>query len=146
MINSNYKIPLNLKSLMSENSSMARCSMGESIAQHLMLLITTKKKENRFDPSYGNAVWDIEFENAITTVKWENIFVESMKKQIKKYEPRIYAPKIKVHIVEVEHTYETKNLTEIKKKAQITIRAKLTETDENFNFSTELFLSPMSID
>lgn len=146
MINRYYKIPLNLKRLMSDNSSIQTCSMVESIAQHLMLLITTKKKENRFDFDYGNAVWDIEFENSITAIKWEAIFVASMKNQIRKYEPRIYAPRIDVHIVHVEHTYETKRFSEIKKKAKIAIYAKLTETDENFNFSTELFLSPMSID
>jgi len=109
-------------------------------------LITTKKKENRYDADYGNAVWDIEFENAITGVKWEAVFVESMRRQIKKYEPRIYAPKIEVSIIHVEHTYDTRKFSEIKKKAKISIRAKLRETDENFNFSTELFLSPMSID
>jgi predicted component of type VI protein secretion system len=146
MINKNYKMPFDPERLMSEESSVEMCSMAESIAHNLMLLITTKKRENRFDFDYGNAVWNIEFENGVTTVEWEALFIESMKEQIEKYEPRIYAPKIDVHIEYVEHSYETKKYSEIKKKAKIAINAKLTETGESFSFSTELFLSPMSID
>lgn len=139
-------MPFDPERLMSEESSVEMCSMAESIAHNLMLLITTKKRENRFDFDYGNAVWNIEFENGVTTVEWEALFIESMKEQIEKYEPRIYAPKIDVHIEYVEHSYETKKYSEIKKKAKIAINAKLTETGESFSFSTELFLSPMSID
>lgn len=146
MINKNYRMPFNPEKLIEENGTMEMCSLAESIAQHLMLLITTKKKENRYDFNYGNDVWDFEFENAVTTVEWESIFVESMKNQIAKYEPRIIAPKIDVNVLYVEHTYDTKSYSEIKKKAKIAINAKLTETGENFSFSTELFLSPMSID
>lgn len=146
MIRKNYKMPFNPESLMLEAGTIEMCSIAESIAQNLMLLITTKKKENRFDFNYGNAVWDIEFESAITTVEWETIFIESMEEQIAQYEHRIYAPKIQVHIEYVEHSYETRKYAEIKKKAKIAIQARLTETGETFRFATELFLSPMSID
>jgi predicted component of type VI protein secretion system len=139
-------MPFDPEKLMSEDGAVEMCSMAESIAQHLMILITTKKRENRFDFDYGNAVWDIEFENAVSLVAWEAIFTESMRQQIERYEPRIYAPKISVHVEYVAHSHETKKHSEIKKKAKIGIHAKLTETGENFNFSTELFLSPMSID
>lgn len=145
-MNKNYKMPFDPESLMSDEGSMPMCSMPESIAHNLMLLITTKKNENRFDFDYGNEVWEIEFENAVSTVEWETIFVRSIKDQIGKYEPRIYAPRIQVHIEYVEHSYDTKKFSEIKKKAKIAINAKLTETGENYSFVTELFLSPMSID
>lgn len=146
MMNKNYKMPFNPEMLMQDGGSIDRCSMAESIAQNIMLLITTKKGENRFDFDYGNAVWDIEFENAVTTVEWEAIFIKSMQEQIERYEPRVFNAKIDVHIEYVEHSYETKKHAEIKKKAKIAINAKLTETNETFSFSTELFLSPMSID
>lgn len=146
MINKNYKTPFDPELLMSDDTAMEMCSLAESIAHNLMLLITTKRRENRFDFDYGNAVWDLEFENAVTTIEWEALFVTSMKDQIERYEPRIYAPKVDVLIAYVSHSYETKKYTEIKKKAKIAINAKLTETGERFSFSTELFLSPMSID
>jgi phage baseplate assembly protein W len=146
MNNNNYKIPVDPGRLTGENGAMQMCSVAESIAQHLMLLITTKKKENRHDLNYGNAVWDIEFDNAITAVEWETIFVESMKKQIAIYEPRIISPKISLHIEFIEYSYDTKRFSEMKKKAKIAINARLVETDELFSFTTELYLSPMSVD
>ncbi|MDR0794126.1 MAG: GPW/gp25 family protein [Chitinophagaceae bacterium] len=146
MNNKNYRMPFDPGSLIGENGTMPLCSVAESIAQHLMLLITTRKNENRYDLDYGNAVWDIEFDNAITAVEWEKIFVESMKKQIADYEPRITSPKISLHIDYVEYSYDTKKFCEIKKKVKIAINAKLVETDELFSFATELYLSPMSID
>ncbi|RQO29737.1 hypothetical protein DBR32_14215 [Taibaiella sp. KBW10] len=146
MNNLNYNMPFDPEELMSEGGNMKMCSEAESIAQNLMLLVTTKKRENRYDPDYGNAVWDIEFDNAITTVMWEHIFVESLKQQIQLYEPRIINPRIEAHIEYVEHSYDTRKFTEIKKRVKIGVNARIQESGEQFSFATELFLSPMSID
>lgn len=146
MNNMNYQMPFDPEELMSENGSIKTCTEAESIAQNLMLLITTKKRENRYDPDYGNDVWDIEFDNAVTTVMWENIFVESFRQQIQKYEPRLTQARVDAHIEFVEHSYESRKFTEIKKKAKIGVNARLVESGEQFRFVTELFLSPMSID
>lgn len=146
MENENYKIPFNPLSAMTSNESIGSCGLAESIAQNIMLLITTKKGENRYDENYGNDVWGVEFDNGISVVVWESIFVKSLKRQIINYEQRLVNPQVFAHISFVEHSYETKNLTEIKKKVKIIIKAKLESTGENFNFSTELFISPMSID
>ena len=56
------------------------------------------------------------------------------------------SPQIQVNIVYVEHSYRTIKINEIKKKAKIIINAKIVETGEHFSFSTEIFLSPMSVD
>ena len=146
MINKNYKMPFDPGKLIREGGFVELCGMPESIAQNIMLLITTKKRENRYDPDYGNAVWDLEFENGVTTVEWEKVFIESLKEQIAKYEPRIKNPKIEIHIEYVEHSYNTKRFTEMKKRAKIAVNAQLSDTGELFSFATELFLSPMSID
>ena len=141
-----YQMPFNPSSLFKDGGEMQVCSMAESIAQNIMLLITTKQGENRFDEEYGNAVWNIEFDNSATNVLWEETFIASLNLLISKYETRIISPVVKVHTSFVEHTYKTKKYTQIKKKASIVINAKLFETGENFSFSTEIFLSPMSID
>ena len=146
MDNSNYKLPFRPLNLMASNGQIETCDVFESIAQNIMLLITTKKGENRYDENYGNDVWDVEFDNGVSTVMWENIFIKSLIRQIQDYEPRLIQPNIKAHITYVEHDYETKGFTEVKKKVKIGINAKLESTDENYNFSTELYLSPMSID
>lgn len=140
------KFPFNPEHAMTEGLSLATCSLAESIAQHIMLLVLTRKGENRFNPDYGNAVWDLEFDNAVTAVEWERVFEESLLEQIAHYEPRISYPQIQVHIEYVEHHYGTKNFVEIRKKAKIGINAILTEIGERFTFSTHIYLSPMAVD
>ncbi|RNA63831.1 hypothetical protein D1631_11520 [Chryseobacterium nematophagum] len=142
----NYRMPFIPSALMSEGSSIDTCDIGESIAHNIMLLITTKKGENRSDENYGNDVWNLEFDNGVTSAAWESTFISSLKKQIQEYEPRIVQPEIDAHVQIVEHTYDTKEHTEIKKKVKIAINAKMESTGERFSFTTEIFLSPMSID
>lgn len=146
MESSNYILPFNPSALMRENGAIETCDIAESIAQNIMLLIITKKGENRYDDQYGNDVWNLEFDNGVSTAGWETIFINSLKRQIADYEPRLINPQVKAHIVFVEHNYDTRDFTEIKKKVKIAINAKLEATGEQYNFVTELFLSPMSID
>ncbi len=135
MENSNYKLPFRPLNLMASNGQVETCDVFESIAQNIMLLITTKKGENRYDE-----------DNGISTTIWETIFIKSLIRQINDYEPRLQNPKVQAHITYVEHSYETKGYTEVKKKVKIGINSRLESTGENFNFTTELYLSPMSID
>jgi phage baseplate assembly protein W len=144
--NVHYKIPFNPISLCKENGQIETCSLAESIAQNLMLLVLTKQGENRFDKQYGNAVWNTEFENTVTESEWEEIFQKSMHAAIAQHEKRIMHPAIKVRIVNVEKNSKLQNFTTIKKKAIIHITAQLTASGENYNFSTELFLSPMFVE
>ena len=146
MENENYKLPLTPLSMMMNGGHIDTCGVGESIAQNIMLLIITKKGENRYDEQYGNDVWNLEFDNGVTSAMWENIFVKSLQRQIDDYEPRLINSRVQADIKFVEHNYETKGFTEVKKKVKIVINAKLEATNEAFNFSTEIFLSPMSID
>jgi phage baseplate assembly protein W len=141
-----YKIPFNPMSLCKDNGQVETCDLAESIAQNLMLLIVTKQGENRFDNQYGNTVWNTEFENNITESEWQEIFQRSMLTAISQHEKRIMHPLIKVKIMNVEKNSKLQNVTIIKKKAIIHITARLTASGENYNFSTEIFLSPMFIE
>ncbi|KQR94400.1 hypothetical protein ASG01_00485 [Chryseobacterium sp. Leaf180] len=146
MESQNYRIPFNPSTLMTSNGQIETCDIAESIAQNIMLLIITKKGENRYDENYGNDVWSVEFDNGVTPAKWENLFVTSLQRQILEHEPRLTNAVVQAHINYVEHSYETRGFSEVKKKVKVGINAQLEATGERFNFSTELFLSPMSID
>ncbi|BAV05363.1 Gene 25-like lysozyme [Filimonas lacunae] len=141
----NYKLPFNPSTLFSATGFIESCSQEESIAQNLMLLITTKQGENRFDRFYGNAVWDIDFENAKSEGEWERIFRQSMEECILKYEPRLSNAEVKVRISYLEQS-NAKKATVIKKKASIHIQAILSDSREIYQFATEIFLSPLSVD
>lgn len=146
MNNAFLKLPFNPDFVMIEGETLPTCSLAESIAQHLMLLILTRKGENRFNPDYGNAVWDLEFDNAVTMVVWERVFAESLSDQITRYESRINQPEIRAQLEYVEHQYGKKDFVEVRKKAKISIQAIVTETGEHFTFSTTIYLSPMTVD
>ena len=146
MNKTNYRMPFSPDSLMVEGGSVETCDEAESIAHNIMLLITTKKGENRYDEGYGNEVWSLEFDNGVSSAMWETIFINSLRQQIRAYEPRIVDAKVDAHLEFVEHNYDTKEHTEIKKKVRIAVNAKLEASGERYSFVTEIFLSPMSID
>lgn len=139
-------MPFSPDNLMVEGGSVETCDEAESIAHNIMLLITTKKGENRYDEGYGNEVWSLEFDNGVSSAMWETIFINSLRQQIRAYEPRIVDAKVDAHLEFVEHNYDTKEHTEIKKKVRIAVNAKLEASGERYSFVTEIFLSPMSID
>ncbi len=140
-----YKIPFHCSDIIN-GKDLPVCTLGESIAQHIQLLITTKFGENGYDPKYGNAIWELEFERAINESKWTEEFRKSVLDAIVQYEPRLVKPYVEIHTELVEKTWPMKNYTEIKKKVTVLIKANLVDTGENFSFKTDLFLSPMSVD
>ncbi|WP_211660267.1 GPW/gp25 family protein [Pedobacter nototheniae] len=139
-----FKFPIYLGELL-EGRELTMCSLGESIAQHIQLLITTRFGENRYDYEYGNKIWELEFENNITTAEWEEKFRLHVINSIHQYEQRIENPIAQIFTEMVEKEWPMKKFTEVRKKVTILIKANLTESKEAFSFKTELFLSPMSV-
>ena len=138
-----YKVPINFERL-GEQSPLQSCSLGESISQNLFTLICTRKGEVPSDPEYGSNLWELEFQRIVDKVKWEDSVYSSLYDLIEKYEPRIYQVSIHVNLEEVEVNYHFREYPEVKSQANITITAKVKHTDENFRFSTELYISPMA--
>src|SRR5690606_3157088 len=113
---------------------------------HIQILITTKRGEHRFDPDYGNAVWELEFENALSDLQWEERFRRSLLEAILRYEPRITDAAVSIHVALVEREWPIQEYTEIKKRVVVIVNARLRLTGEKFGFRTELYLSPLSVD
>ena len=141
-----YKLPFDFGSIMDGNDAEQSYNLGENIAQHIQLLITTKFGENRYDPYYGNEIWNLEFENSLTDAQWEERFRLSVNHSVNTYEPRLVNADATIHSELVEKVWPIKDYTEVKKKVTIIIRATLRDSGEKFSFKTELFLSPMSVD
>lgn len=141
-----YKLPFDFGRVLEGKDVGLSSSIAENIAQHIQLLITTRQGENRFDATYGNAVWDLEFENSLSDMQWEEQFRTAVLQAVSRYELRIAAVRVTIHSELVEKEWPIKEYTEIKKRVVVIINALLVETGEQFGFKTELFLSPMSID
>lgn len=122
------------------------CNVFENIAQHLQLLLTTRFGENRYDDSYGNGIWETEFEKAMGNLQWEELFREAVITMVDSHEKRLRDNHVTIHAELVEKNWPLKDYTEVKKKVTVFIRSTLAGSGEKYSFKTELFLSPMSVD
>lgn len=86
----------------------------------------------------------MDFELIMSETIWKEKLRQSLLRSISKFENRIYDIDISVNITEINKFYPLRNVSEIKKKVDITIKGKLNKTGETYLFKTALFLSPLS--
>ena len=136
-----YRLPLDLEGIL-ERRQLPRCSVQESIAQHLYLILTTYFGESRYEPDFGCQVWEQDFE-AMTTMRWKDNVQRSVEQSIRDYEPRLSRPRVDVAVSD----FELKNVNQrIRKRLEVTVNAFLHRTDEPFAFQASLFVAPLSVD
>jgi phage baseplate assembly protein W len=123
---------------------MDTCSLGESISQLLFMIVSTRKGEMPGDPDFGCAIWDLQFEIVMDAMKWKYAVEQSILEGIQRYEKRLENPSVHVSLLDVEAAYPFRQHPEIKKQATIQVQARLKHSQENFNFSTKIFVSPLA--
>jgi len=141
-----YQIPIKFSALTTRNEDLANCGLPQSIAQNIYIIITSKFKEHRFDESYGCELWNMDFE-LITN---ENLWIEKIRKSIhisvSKYEKRLDGIEVTVKILQEEQVSRYNNTKAVKKKLEIRIEGKVTETGEPYFSEMNIYLSPLSLD
>lgn len=136
-----YQLPLDLESIL-ERRQLPRCSVQDSVAQHLYLLLTTYFGESRYEPAFGCQVWEQDFE-AMTTMRWKDRVQQSVEAAIRAFEPRLAQPRAQVAVMD----FELKGVSQrIRRRLEITVTAALYHTREPFTFQASLFVAPLSID
>src|SRR4051812_19271337 len=100
MADTYYSLPLDLASVV-ERQALPRCSLQESIAQHLYLMLTTHFGESRYEPAFGCQVWEQDFE-ALTTMRWKDTVQQSIEQAIRTYEPRLVRARAQVAVMDFE--------------------------------------------
>lgn len=138
-----YNKPFRLKNIL-ENKDLAEADLGKSISQNIELIIFTRYGEHRHNKKFGCEIWDLDFELIVSETIWEEKFRQSLLKSITDYEPRLYRVEVEIKMTEVEKVFSVRNVTEIKKKVDISIWGKMNITGEKYYFNTGLFLSPLS--
>lgn len=138
-----FNKPFRFNSIFS-GAGLQATDLGKSISNHIELIIFTRYGEHRYQDDFGCEIWDLDFELIVSESIWEEKFRKSLLKSITDYEFRIYDTAVEVHITEVENVYPLRNITEIKKKVDISVRARIKTTGEKYFFNTALFLSPLS--
>jgi len=140
------RLPVAFGNLM-RGRELERCqTVPDSISQHIHLLLTTRPGESRFDPEFGCAVWDLDFELIISEGTWKETFRVSVLDAILKFEKRLEDPRVEVALETVERVFGMRRQPEVRRKAIVVVHATMVETGEPFSFRTELYLSPLSVE
>jgi predicted component of type VI protein secretion system len=140
--NSFYTLPLRLDKIVNRKP-VSSCTLQESIAQNIYLLITTGFKELRFDHSYGCRIWEQDFE-IMANIKWKDTLSFSLEETIKTHEKRLKDIKVKIEIE--EYKFLNKENTRIKKKLNVKAEGFTVKTNEKFEFMEQIFIAPFSLE
>lgn len=140
-----YRLPLQLSGIM-EGKDAPTCDLGASISKNIELIIMTRFGEHRSDPTFGCEIWDLDFELIVSQGLWEKKLSGSLLQSITTHEHRLTDVDINVMLTEIEKINAVLKFPEIKKKVEIRLKAVVKKTGEPYNFTANLFLSPLSID
>jgi len=140
-----YKIPLQLGAAI-KGSELPTCNLSQSIAKNLELIILTRFGEHRSDPGFGCEIWDLDFELIVSASLWEEKLRKSLITSVVNHESRLSDVQIAVAVTDIEKFSVFKQFTEIKKRVDIGVTGIIHKTGEAFSFSTNMFLSPLSLD
>ncbi len=140
----NLKFPVDFSNLVN-GKGVEFCSEEKSIAQNIMLIITSRYGEVSGRDDYGSAIWELEFNQLVRISTWEEEVQESLLEAISNNEKRLRDIKVKVILSEIDDTFFLSNKnTHIRRKSSITVTGIIVENDKHFNFNTLLYISPLA--
>ena len=145
ILNKSYKFPVSMRALINKKQ-LDSCDQKRSIAQNLHLILTTKYGEYKLDRNFGCALWDLEFENLNINPAFRDTLSSFIKECIEQYEPRLTRVNIALDF-KVEELPPREGRFErrrIKRKFEVKITGDLKLTNERFEFTHKLYLSPFS--
>ena len=137
-----YSLPLSLETIL-QRKKHPRCTLAESIYQHLYLLLVTHFGESRYDRFYGGELWDSDF-SLMSQLKWKDLIKESFEHSVRTYESRLTQIKVRVEVEEFDQMTKTNRY--VRKRVGLGVDAVITQTNESFSFFERIFISPMSMD
>ncbi len=137
------KLPLDFSNFI-KGTKVQRCSKEESIAQNIMMIITSRYGEVVGRDDFGSDIWELEFSQLVKINEWEEQVRISLEASINKYEERLKDVNIDVVLSEVDDDFSNKKNVHIRRKAQITVKGIMKDNNIPFNFATILYISPLS--
>jgi len=140
MANDFLQIPLQTE-LITRKKQLKRCSLNESVAGMMRLMTTTHFGENKQDDSFGNELWEYDFENIDNVQAFKEKLSESLRDAIAQHERRLNTVKVNIGFDQVLTTVYNRR---VKQRIQIGIEGTLRKTNEPFTHHEVLFMGPLS--
>ncbi len=118
-----------------------RCSLSQSVASMLHLIITTHWGESKYNEDFGCEIWEHDFENIDNAQVYREKMKASIKKTIEKHEPRLKISRVDVQIEQIELMAQNQRT---KSRISLLINGVLNKTNETFNYTEQFFIGPLS--
>lgn len=141
MPNRYYQLPLRLDQIIHKQQHGV-CSLKDSIAQNLHLIIGTYRGESSYSADFGCSVWDEEF-NIQLNPRWKENLYESLRKAVSLFEKRFQLTDIKAYLEEKSESMG-KDRRCIRKSLRIEMTGVIRRTNEQFNFRDQIYISPLA--
>lgn len=139
-----YSLPLAVDKIMKrreERQDLPRCTMQQSVIQHLHLLLTTAFGEFPADERFGCGIWENDFDNVTSAHKLREYIRQTLHQSIQEQEGRLGNVRVDVLLRQEELPGQVRN---IKKKIDVTITGVLQLTNERLSFRDSFFVGPLS--
>jgi hypothetical protein len=120
-----------------------KCSLPESVEQHLHLLITTTFGELPGDDRFGCCIWEYDFDNLTSSHKVKEFIGQSLMETILRYERRLTGPRIDLKLGQLDPGGAPCG-QRLKKIISVRITGYLQDTNEAFEFRDSFFTGPLS--
>jgi predicted component of type VI protein secretion system len=140
MANEFLQIPLQTD-LITRKKQLKRCSLNESVAGMMRLITVTHFGENKQDETFGNELWEYDFENIDNVQAFKEKLSESIQRVITQHEKRLNAVKVNIGFDQVLTTAYNRR---VKQRIQIGIEGTLRKTNEPFTHREVIFMGPLS--
>jgi phage baseplate assembly protein W len=139
-----YKFPLRFDDIFAKKD-LPKCSIEESIARNIQLLITTVWGENKMDQEYGSFFWENDFDILTTNAKRREIIIHSIQYAIQRYEKRLQNVRVEVDIKQAEVRDEQSG-TRLRRKIDMVITGTIRKNNQMFRFPTGFFIGPFAME
>ncbi|MEP7279980.1 MAG: GPW/gp25 family protein [Bacteroidota bacterium] len=137
-----YSLPMALERVMRQQEH-PRCSLQQSVTQHLHLLLTTSFGEFPGDENFGCGIWEHDFDNVTSAHKLKELIRQSLLKSIQEQEKRLGNVRVELMILQ-EEMAEGLNARRVKKRINISVTGVLHSTNEPLVFRDGFFVGPLS--
>lgn len=134
------QIPLQCD-LITRQKQLRRSSLYESVTGMMRLLTITHFGENKQDDSFGNELWEYDFETIDNIQAFKDRLAASLQNVVVRHEKRLTEVKVGVDFEQVMTTAYNRR---IRQRIQITYEGTLRKTNEPFKHQELLFMGPLS--
>ena len=139
-MNEYYRLPLRLGDV-TRKKEIPKCTIPESVAQMVHLILTTAYGECTHNPLFGSEIWEKDFENIANSQLYRENLRKSIQNAIEINETRLTGIKVDIQMEQVDYMFFNRRT---KSRIKIRVTGTLVKTNEPFSVTDQFFIGPLS--